>query len=143
MLKQQRKKQVKPTIPSETDSEAVTCGACGHKRAQTAGLPEWQCPCCGTAYAGVNAEDEVERLSRQELRRLNQQYLERKKRAEKASLTSLENDHPAIGGIGLGLATYLSGLGSACTAAVGNPIVQGVGIAIILGSIVWGLSGFF
>ncbi len=143
MLKSLKRKKPQTIKLPEADGETITCGGCGHLREADANNPEWQCPCCGKAYAKVNAEDEVEEIPRAELRRLNQQYLKRKKRAEGVALMRGETDHPAVSGVGLGVATYLSGLGSACTAAVGNPIVQGIGIAIVLGSIVWGLSSFF
>ncbi len=143
MLKHLKRKQAEPIRIPEADSEAITCGACGHLREPEANCPDWQCPCCGKAYAKVNAGDEAERFSRQELRRLNQQYLERKKKAEKALLSREETEHPAFSGIWLGVATYATGLGSTCVAIASNPIVQGVGIAIVLGSIAWGLSSFF
>ena len=140
MLKQIEKNKVTAPV-FEPVAETVTCGGCGHVREPHAKCPDWQCPGCGKAYHKVAAIDE-ELKTQQELRRMNQQYLEKKRRGE-SHLQGLkeEFEHTALKGIGAGLLTFLSGVGSACVAA--NPVVQAVGLAIIVGSAIYGLSYFW
>lgn len=136
----EKQKKVTPPV-FEQPAEAVTCGGCGHVREQDASCPDWQCPGCGKAYHKVEAQPE-ELMSQQELRRMNQRYLEKKRRGESHLQTLQEEfENPALKGIGAGLLTFLSGVGSACVAA--NPVIQAIGIIVIVGSAIYGLSHFW
>lgn len=75
-------------------------------------------------------------MSQAELRRKNTGYLQ-----SKPPLSSEEDAHPALTGIGIGFATFLNGIGTARAAA--NPVVLVVGLAIVVGSIIYGLSYFW
>ena len=127
MLKQLRK----PTH-SETDTMAakqapVTCGACGHQRAETARNPDWQCPNCEAAYAKVNSRNSgVKSL------RVN----------AKGEHIASNSDMPGwMSGVMTGIATMLAGVGSACAAA--NPLVLAAGALIIAGSIGYAMFTIF
>ena len=136
-------KKKRPKIKfNEPLSAQTVCGACNHVRKPTDTCPDWQCPGCGKAYSKVDKQVDDELLSRSELRQKNHQYLSKKSAAEKQSGLSTEAiEHPALTGIGLGILTFLKGVGSACVAA--NPLTQILGIVIVLGSIVYGLSQFW
>jgi hypothetical protein len=114
----------------------TACGACSYVRKPADTCPDWQCPGCGKAYSKVNAQKDEHHLSQAELRRKNTEYLQ-----SKPALSGEEATHPAVTGIGIGIATFLHGIGTACAAA--NPVVQIAGIAIVLGSLIYGLSSFW
>lgn len=136
-------KKKRPKIKFDRPPSAQTvCGACNHVRKPGASCPDWQCPGCGKAYRKVDKQGDEELLSRSELRRKNHEYLNKKSAAEKQSgLSSDAIEHPALTGIGVGILTFLKGVGSACVAA--NPLTQILGIVIVLGSIAYGLSQFW
>ncbi len=41
-----------------------------------------------------------------------------------------------------GIFTFVSGMGSACSGTASNPWVQAVGVAIIIGSIIFGIAQY-
>jgi hypothetical protein len=136
-----KKKRSKIKLDAPITAQTV-CGACNHLRKATDTCPNWQCPGCGKAYSKVDTQADNKPVSRSELRRKNREYLHRKRAAEKQSMLPAEAvEHPALTGIGIGILTFLKGVGSACVAA--NPLTQILGIVIVLGSIVYGLSQFW
>jgi len=148
MLKQIKKKKFSkihiPQTEAAAETEQITCGACNHVRKETDTNPEWQCPCCGAAYAKVNAKAESEQVSQQELRRKNHHYLEQKKHKESMTNTTEEQTHPALTGMLIGAATFVTGLGSssACRVVAANPVVQAVGGLIFVAALVYGVMKF-
>lgn len=145
MLKQLKRKKPPTIKPPEASAESVTCGACGEVREAGATSPEWQCPCCGKAYAKVDAMDEAEKVSQEELRRLNRQYLERKKRAQRSLLASEQsgqvNDHIKTGLLTGGLLSCsgMSKVVGTCvkTMVPANPVLQIAGAVIIAGTLLY------
>lgn len=144
MLNRIRKKEINEVHVAQTETEQITCGACNHIREETATNPEWQCPCCGAAYAKVKVKPETEQVSQQELRRKNHAYLKQKKNEESLIHTPEEQTHPALTGMLVGAATFVTGLGSssACRVVAANPVVQVVGALIFSAALVYGLVKF-
>ena len=145
MLKQLKRKNPPTVKPPETGAESITCGACGEVREPGATSPEWQCSCCGKAYAKVNAENEAEKVSQEELRRLNRQYLKRKKRAERPVLSSSQsgqvNEHIQTGLLTGGFLSFtgMSKVVGTCVKTVvpANPVLQIAGAVIIAGTLLY------
>ncbi|MCP4874195.1 MAG: hypothetical protein GY896_01805 [Gammaproteobacteria bacterium] len=144
MLKQIRKKKNNKVYVAQTETEQITCGACNHVRKETATNPKWQCPCCGAAYTKVNTGPETEQVSQQELRRKNHAYLKQKKNEESLTHATEEQTHPALTGMLIGAATFVTGLGSssACRVVAANPVVQAVGGLIFVAALVYGVMKF-
>ena len=142
MLKSLEKKR-QPAGVSETATDAIRCGACGHVREPETSCPDWQCPGCGSAYNKVNAPRE-ELLSQQDLRRLNQEYLVRKKQENSLLRTAYmaEREYPATTGFITGLKILLKSSAFTCAGAAVLPYIKAAGIIIMIASLAYGTWKF-
>ena len=139
MLQTLKKKKTASAIKPAPASEAIVCGACNHVRKETDRNPEWQCPGCGKAYAKVGPIPEAEQQRRREASRQNQ-----KKSAERHKSELLRND--VFTGLLIGASTFYSGLArtvASCaqpavkTLVPANPLMQFVGAAIVVGTLIY------
>jgi len=139
MLKQLRKKKP-PTIKFDAPVvEQITCAACSHVRKQSDHCPDWQCPGCGKAYSKVNSTPEAVKQQRREERQREQRESEEAKQGE-------IHKNAILSGIIVGATTFSQGIArsvSSCanpsvkTYVAGNPILQIVGAAIIVTSLIY------
>ena len=146
MLKRIKKKREQTRVGQGGDSVventgAIVCGHCRYVRKATDTNPDWQCPCCQSAYAKVNKKHEKKAGPKSPiLTRFKQGELER----EKLKKTFEIKQKLSLAGIYSGFTAFISGAGvqSACRTVAANPVIQTVGAAVAIGSLgylVWEL----
>ena len=144
MLQALKKKKRKYQVPPQAETRQITCGACGHERKPEASAPDWQCPCCGKAYAKVNTPGEGEKLSPQQ--QYNKEFAkkrEQKKRQERRKKKEAENrNQNASIAHSIGALAIAKGLGKAASACVkvatpANPALLILGGLIIAGALLY------
>ncbi|MDH5433299.1 MAG: hypothetical protein OEY19_05095 [Gammaproteobacteria bacterium] len=133
-MKKILKKETDAPYVDKKKTDTIVCGACGHVRKGDEQNPIWQCPECLMAYNKVNKKKAP--YTKDELKKKNEEYLQRKSEEEKVS--PLEK---GTTGLEVGVTTFFSGLGTACS--MGNPFVQIIGAIIAVGSISYIVSNIF
>lgn len=140
MFKHLKKPETKKATAAITSDKQINCGHCDYARKASDANPDWQCPCCGSAYSKVNKKLEEKNLARQKLREKNRKFLNDKKNELDQVHVKGEMPHWMKAAMG-GVLTVLQGVGTACTAA--NPLILALGAAIIFGSAAYGLYQLF
>ncbi len=139
MRKSVQKEHIEPYVFKKT-KDTITCGVCGYVRRDNEQNPIWQCPGCQIAYNKIQSEKAS--YTKEELKKKNEEYLERKslEEQEQAKESQLET---GSAGLGIGILTFISGLSSACSGAIANPAIQLIGAVIAVTSITYMISKFF
>lgn len=124
------KKRQRSDKTAETGPKGTQCGHCGHVRETDATVPEWQCPCCSSAY---NKVDPV--LLEQEKQQRKQAKLEQKQEEEQKSLRGI-----TLFGMFWGSTIAMSSLGSflgtcARVAKPTSPAGIAAGLVVIAASV--------
>ena len=127
--KLQRKKATTVRIPAAIET-AVVCAACDYVRKPSDRNPAWECPCCGKAYAKVEAANSA-------CKNFSQEKFDEAMRRE--SLHREKQEFQGSAGVMAGIATFVSGMASTCTGTASNPWVQAVGVVIIVASVCYGV----
>ena len=130
--KKQKKAKLRSREPlTETTSTGIQCGHCGHRREADATVPDWQCPCCSSAYNKVDPAEKKREKVKHKQKRIEQQEEVKRKTLRERTLTGL------IGGAGVvGLA--IGTTASNCLNTVSRPTSPGgiaIGLLIIAASV--------
>ena len=139
MLKKVRREPEQETakrVTEENSKSRIVCGHCLYVRKDSDTNPEWQCPCCQSAYAKVNKKTKT--LSPKELRKRNKIYLE-----EKDSLGMETKDELIKTGVGLTGILFLQGMGISLCKLISTPNFWVVGTVIAIGSLIYYFSSYF
>lgn len=145
MLQSLKKKKQAKVRFDEPVTDQIVCGACRHVREPTASCPDWQCPGCGKAYNKTRSTPEAVKQQRREAR-------ERRKQVEEESEQKERDKQIATTGIVAGVVTFNLGLArtvSSCaqplvkTFVAANPVLQVIGVALVVASLAYAWNKFF
>lgn len=144
MLKELPRKKESPQLISAY--KGVVCGGCKYERKKTDLNPEWQCPCCESAYSKVNVSSEDKQRI---LAIKNAKYRDKNSDKKIAEMKKSKQISASVMGT-VGVIAFLQGLGANCacncinlyTKASSNPWILAIGGVILVGALVLGVSSF-
>lgn len=145
MLQSLKKKKHAKVKFDEPLTDQIVCGACKHVRQPTACCPEWQCPGCGKAYNKTRSTPEAIKQQRRKARERQKQYEEESKQKETDKNIVATGLTAGATTFGLGLSRTVSSCAQPLvkTVVAANPVLQIIGVALVVASLAYAWHRFF